>query len=80
MKKANKAILAHLKFASLERRRAKMKANNNLFFEESTKRVCRQGRGPLGLSFANLSLGVYGYHLGSLKIGAIFQISLNIKK
>jgi hypothetical protein len=41
-----------------EPRRAKVKANNNLFFEESTKRVCRQGRGPLGLSFATLSLGL----------------------
>jgi hypothetical protein len=60
MKKANKAILAHLKVASLEfkPRRAKMKTNNNLFFEESTKRVCRQGRGLLRLSFATLSLGL----------------------
>jgi hypothetical protein len=56
--KANKAILGHLKVASLEPRRAKMKANNNLFFEESTKRLCRQGRGALGLSFATLSLGL----------------------
>jgi hypothetical protein len=55
-----KAILAHLKVASLEfeQRGAKVKANNKLFFEESTKRVCRQGRGPLGLSFATLSLGL----------------------
>jgi hypothetical protein len=51
-----KGILAHLKVASLEQRRAKMKTNDNLFFEESTKRVCRQGRGSLGLSFATLSL------------------------
>jgi hypothetical protein len=58
MKKAKKAILADLKVASLEPRRAKLKVNNNLFFEESTKRVCRQGRGPLGLSFATLSLGL----------------------
>jgi hypothetical protein len=49
IKNANKGILAHLKVASLEfePRRAKLKANNNLFFEESTKRVCRQERGPL---------------------------------
>jgi hypothetical protein len=37
---------AHLKVASLEPRKAIMKTNNNLFFEESTKRVCRQGRRP----------------------------------
>jgi hypothetical protein len=55
---AIKAILAHLKFTSLEPRKAKLKANNNLFFEESTKIVCRQGRGPLGLSFAILILGL----------------------
>jgi hypothetical protein len=36
-----------MKVASLELRRAKMKTNNNLLFEESTKRICRQGRGPL---------------------------------
>jgi hypothetical protein len=58
MKKANKAILAHLKVKSLEPRRAKLKANNNSFFEESTKRLCRQGRGPIGLSYATLSLGL----------------------
>jgi hypothetical protein len=57
---AIKAILAHLKVASMEYepRRAKVKANNNLFFEESTKRLCRKGRGLLGLSFATLSLGL----------------------
>jgi hypothetical protein len=59
---------------------AKLKANNNLFFEESTKRVCRQGRELLGLSFATLSLGLQGFHLGPSKGGAIFQISLNIEK
>jgi hypothetical protein len=60
VRKAIKAILAHLKVASMEfvPRRAKLKANNNLFFEESTKRLCRQGRGPLGLSFGTLSLGL----------------------
>jgi hypothetical protein len=62
-----------------EPRIAKLKANN-LFFEESTKTVCRQGRGPLGLSFATLSLGLQGYHLGPVKGGAIFQISLKIEK
>jgi hypothetical protein len=46
MKKANKAILAHLKITSLESRRAKLKANNNLFFEESTKRVRGKEEGP----------------------------------
>jgi hypothetical protein len=56
VRKAIKAILAHLKVTSLEPRRAMVKANNKLFFEESTKRVCRQGGGPLGLLFATLSL------------------------
>jgi hypothetical protein len=79
---AFKGILTHLKVASLqmELTRAKLKANNNLFFEESTKRVCRQGKGPLGLPFATLSLGLYGYHLGPPRGGATIQISLNIEK
>jgi hypothetical protein len=47
-----------LKDASLEPRRAKMKANNNLFFEESTEGVCRHGKEPLGQSFGTLSLGL----------------------
>jgi hypothetical protein len=56
-----------------EPRRAKVKANNNLFFEESTKRLCRQGRGLLGLSFATLSLGLYGATWGLPNVGPFFR-------